>query len=306
MRSRFPAVPNDPSSRKRHRPAGRGATSAALAALVGCALASCVGRAAGGVPDQGFDCVMDPSRTVKVGSPVTGVLSEVLVSRGNPVTHGQVIARIESSLEAATEKLDRFRAESNARIEAQTARLALARARLGRAAQLIGKNIVTQDKYEEIGMDVSVAEQDLLREKQDRQLAQLELERAQAAVGERTIRSPIDGIVSEEHLSAGEFTEQDRFIVKLARLDPLHVEVFLPVVLYNQMKVGTVATVHPDEPIGGAYPASVIVVDKVFDPASGTFGVRLALPNPDNRLPGGQRCKVTFPGVVDGKTASHG
>jgi hypothetical protein len=36
------------------------------------------------------------------------------------------------------------------------------------------------------------------------------------------------------------------------------------------------------------------VVDQVLDAASGTFGVRLALPNPGQQLPAGIRCKVQF------------
>jgi len=32
----------------------------------------------------------------------------------------------------------------------------------------------------------------------------------------------------------------------------------------------------------------------VLDAASGTFGVRLALPNPGQQLPAGIRCKVQF------------
>jgi hypothetical protein len=38
----------------------------------------------------------------------------------------------------------------------------------------------------------------------------------------------------------------------------------------------------------------VTVVDQVLDAASGTFGVRLALPNPERQLPAGIRCKVLF------------
>lgn len=34
--------------------------------------------------------------------------------------------------------------------------------------------------------------------------------------------------------------------------------------------------------------------DEVFDAASGTFGVRVALPNPDRVLPGAARCRVQF------------
>ena len=36
------------------------------------------------------------------------------------------------------------------------------------------------------------------------------------------------------------------------------------------------------------------VVDRVLDVASGTYGVRLELPNPQGQLPGGIRCQVEF------------
>jgi hypothetical protein len=52
--------------------------------------------------------------------------------------------------------------------------------------------------------------------------------------------------------------------------------------------------VRPDDPIGGDRSGEVIVVDQVFDAASGTFGVRLRLPNPDDIVPAGLRCRVTF------------
>src|SRR5260221_6449983 len=245
--------------------------------------------------EPSFDCVIDPSDVLKLGSPITGILDQVLVKRGEIVTRGQPVAVLESSVEAATVRLNRFRAESTARIDAQGERLTLAKARLDRNTQLFERKIVSQDKYEELRAEARVAEQDLLREKQDRQLSQLELDRSQALLDQRTIRSTIDGIVSEKKLSAGEFVNQEGYIVMLARLDPLNVEVFLPVAYFDRVQVGMVATVTPAPPITNTYTATITVVDRVFDPASGTFGVRLALPNPGNRLPGGQRCKVRFP-----------
>jgi len=188
----------------------------------------------------------------------------------------------------------KFRADSTARIDAQRQRLELAKARLGRTSRLVATQTATQDHFEEQRAEAQIAEQDFLREQQDRQLAQLELERAEAAVEQRTIRSPITGIVSEKKLSAGEFVSQEGFIATIARLDPLHVEVFLPIVYYGEVHIGQVAKVYPAQPIGGTYPATVIVVDRIFDAASGTFGVRLALPNPQNQLPASQRCKVEF------------
>jgi len=44
----------------------------------------------------------------------------------------------------------------------------------------------------------------------------------------------------------------------------------------------------------GVHKARVVVVDKVIDAASGTFGVRLTLPNPGRRIPAGLKCKARF------------
>ena len=264
-----------------------------IAALATAAMLTAAPADAG---ERKFDCVIDASRTAKLGSPVPGILAKVLVERGDSVTSGQAVAMLDSSVEVTAVNLSRFKAESTARIGAQEARLGLAQAKMKLIAELIQRKIeaTTSNKFEEARAEVRVAEQDLVREQQDRKANELELARAESVLEQRTIRSPFDGIITERKLSPGEFVNQDGYVVAVARLDPLHVEAYLPVSTYGQVHIGTVAQVRPDPPIGGSYDASVIVVDRVFDPASSTYGVRLQLPNPQLALPGGQRCKVVF------------
>ena len=50
--------------------------------------------------------------------------------------------------------------------------------------------------------------------------------------------------------------------------------------------------------------ANVIVVDRVIDAASNSFRVRLELPNPDNALPPGLRCKLEFEGMPTAENAA--
>ena len=83
-------------------------------------------------------------------------------------------------------------------------------------------------------------------------------------------------------------------MLTLARIDLLRVEVYVPTAYYGQIGEGILAKVRPEQPIGGVYWANVTVVDRVLDAASGTFGVRLELPNPELRLPAGIGCKVSF------------
>jgi len=128
----------------------------------------------------------------------------------------------------------------------------------------------------------------------NRRLAELELQRTNAEVAMRTVRSPINGVVMERFLSPGEFPKQEK-ILKLAQIDPLRVEVYAPVSLLGKVAVGMEAQVKLEEPIGGLHKAKVTIVDRVVDAASGTFGIRLELPNSDLRLPAGVKCTVKLP-----------
>ncbi len=149
-----------------------------------------------------------------------------------------------------------------------------------------------------------VAQQDLVTAELNHQLAILDLARARAILNQRLIRSPVDGVVTQRSLGPGEFVHQDTQIVVLAVISPLHVQVYPPQRMRSQVSVGQRALVTLTEPAGVVREATVEVVDRVFDAASGTFGVQLDLPNSDNTLSAGQRCRVSFDGT--GATVTSG
>ena len=124
-------------------------------------------------------------------------------------------------------------------------------------------------------------------------LSELEVRKAEALLIQKTIRSPISGIVISRDISDGQFVSTDEMI-KIAKIDPLFIEVVLPVSEFGKIKIGDQAIVKPESPVNGEYKAKVIVVDPVIDAASGTFGVRLELPNKKNALPAGLNCNVSF------------
>lgn len=269
---------------------------AALAAL-------CLSAVAARAQETRVDCVVEPAQKLKIGSATLGILKSVPVNRGATVNAGDIIARLDSSVEEANVALSRAQAESTAGIEAQQTRVELYKRRLDRQNQL-SKGIVTQEKLDQVEADYEIGRRDLQTEILKHKLNGIELQRAEAQLELRMIRSPIRGIVTERLMSAGEFVRQDSAIFTLVQLDPLYVEAYLPVSRWKEIALGMPATVELDQPIGGSYVAKVSVVDQVFDAASGTFGVRLELPNPDFKLPGGQRCKVAFPSAPAGPLAT--
>jgi RND family efflux transporter MFP subunit len=255
----------------------------------------------------GFDCVIEPAQKVKVGSAVTGVLKALLVARGDPVTAGQPIAQLEASIEEANVEVARIQAEATENIEAARARLDLYHKRLIRAQTLAKSGTGTVEKLEQTQADVEIGGRELNQELLKKRVAEIELKRAQVALDLRTIRSSVSGLVTDRHLSPGEFVNQEAYIMTLVQLDPLYVETYVPVAYWGRIAKGTKGNVLPAPPIGGSYEALVTVVDHVFDAASGTYGARLELANPDLALPGGQRCRVEFDvpeAMVEGKPAT--
>jgi multidrug efflux pump subunit AcrA (membrane-fusion protein) len=121
--------------------------------------------------------------------------------------------------------------------------------------------------------------------------------RASEVLKQRTILSPIDGVVVERTLGPGEYAFDQTHLLTVSQIDPLNVEVFVPLSQFRRIRVGASAEVYPEDPVGGRYSANVTVVDRVFDAASGTIGIRLELPNPEYAIPAGLKCQVRFAGV---------
>ncbi len=254
----------------------------------------CAANLIAGAKAAEFDCVIDPAQRVKLASAVPGLLAEVRVKRGDFVRKGEVIALLDSSIEEANVQIDALKAATSVEIEAQQTRLDLSRKRLIRATQLAAKEYGTVDRVDQMDAEVKVGEGELALMLQRKQLAELELARSKAALERRAIRSPMDGVVQDRTMGPGEFIHQEASIGTLVALDPLHIETFVPVSHWGALAEGSLGLVTLPPPISGEREAVVSVIDSVFDIASGTFGVRLRLPNPDFALPAGLRCKVEF------------
>ncbi|HTU01999.1 MAG TPA: efflux RND transporter periplasmic adaptor subunit [Candidatus Sulfotelmatobacter sp.] len=243
-----------------------------------------------------LDCLIEPRMVVSVAPAVEGLLESVLVDRGDVVRQGQVLATLESSVERATVASSKFRSEMEAALKSNQVRVEYGGRKAERTGQVYKEGGISIKDVDEAETEKLLAEIGVLEARENRRLAELELARATEALGLRTIRSPLNGVVVQRFLAPGEFAKQVP-ILKLAQIDPLYVEVIAPVALIGKIQVGRTAEVRPEAPMTGAYQARVIVVDQVVDAASGTFGIRLELPNPENRLPAGLKCKVRFPSL---------
>jgi len=81
----------------------------------------------------------------------------------------------------------------------------------------------------------------------------------------------------------------------LQQINPLRVEILADSALFGLIKKGDEAEIIIEGPTETSQFAKVSLVDGLVDAASGTFGVRLELPNPDGDIVGGLKCRAVFP-----------
>jgi len=241
-----------------------------------------------------YDCMIEARQTVEIRSSVEAVIETVKVRRGDLVTKGQIVATLESGPERAALALAQGRAQNLGDIKVSEARVEITKKKLARAEELFKQNFISANARDEAEADFRLASEELLRAKEAQQLADLEAKRAAQVLALRTIRSPVTGVVVEVMRKPGEFgaiSFKDP-IMKLAEIDPLHVEAVLPAGMYGKVRRGQKAVVTPESSIGGRYETTVAIVDPVIDAASGTLGVRLELPNKKGTIPAGVRCRL--------------
>jgi RND family efflux transporter MFP subunit len=243
---------------------------------------------------QDFDCLLEPHQVVNVNTAVRGKIKSINVERSDVVEQGQVLAELESEVEKAEVALARKRAKMKAELMSSEVSYAYAKRKLRRFDGLLEQDVVSAQTKDEVETEEDLALQQIAQARENRQLAELELERAIVVLKQRTVTSPISGVVVERFSSPGEFAD-DEALMQLAQLDPLNVEVIMPAYLFGSIQPGMQGQVTPESPLDSqAYPAVVKIVDRLIDASSGTFGVRLELPNPDYKLPGGLKCMVRF------------
>ena len=213
-----------------------------------------------------LECMIEPQQLIEISSSVPGVLAAVNVDRGDIIKKGQILARLESGVEKARVNVARAKSEFNKR-------------KFARNDDLYKKELISLHERDEVETEWRVSI--------------MELGEAKQVYEQRQLRSPISGRVVNKHRDVGEFTG-DEPVFTLARIDELYVELVVPVEYYGRFNQDDKLKVIPQKPIGGEYNAYIKVIDPVVDAGSGTFGIRVLLPNPEKKIPAGIRCAVSI------------
>lgn len=201
------------------------ALDAARAAAAGVELAPLRPAAGGALSHLPARITVPSAQQRFVAAPVGGLVAAVLVGAGDAVQVGQPLARI-----ASPELLGLRRDLSQASAEHERARLALQRDR-----QLHAEGLIAASRLEATQAAASQAGAALAEK---RALLGLAGSGGDGGSGELTVVAPIAGVVLAQQVQPGARVDAAAPLFHLARLEPLALEVELPLAMVGQVAVG--------------------------------------------------------------------
>ena len=211
---------------------------------------------------------LDQDRTVHVVPRLAGLVESVAANAGDKVRRGQVLAVL-SSQELANQRSEWLAAQK---------RLELARGSFEREKQLWEEKISARQDYLQAGaalQEAEIAEQ-LARQK----LAALGA--SATPTGNLTryeIRAPIDGVITEKKISAGQVLKDDAEIFVIADLSAVWVEMTVQAKDLNLVKVGQKAVVTAAS-FDAQASGKVSYVGSLVGEQTRAAKARIVLPNP--------------------------
>lgn len=242
-----------------------------------------------------LDCVVEPSAVVHLGAAVPGQLASASFDRSDFVSVGDVMATLESRVEKATLAISEEVAAHATALELRRTTASFGLRTKERNETLLKTSSISKQSMDQFDTESRLAGLQVRQEKENLRLAKLRVERDRAAVERRMIISPVEGTVVKRFKTAGEYVDHDP-VFEIAQLNPLHVEVIVPLEHLGKIESGmrggiTILAPEFDDKV---LDAQVRRIDAVSDAASATYGVRLVLDNPELTIPSGVRCQVDF------------
>jgi len=206
-------------------------------------------------------------KSVDIVPEVDGRLVELTITPGTPVEAGDVLARLDDTIQRA----DLSEAEAVLTEQRQT---------LDRIRTLSRTNAVSQAALEDA--IARLAE------------AQADMERTRRRLEDRAITAPFAGVVVLTNYDVGARVSDGQVLTRLDDLTEIEVEFSLPETVFAQVRRGQTITAHsaafPDRRFRG----TVTAVDSRIDPVSRAFRTRAVIPNPDSTLPAGMFLSLTL------------
>lgn len=227
---------------------------------------------------------VQPYLIAEVRPQVDGIVQSRLFDEGRVVTAGQPLyqlddARYRADLASAEAALARAEAARHAvRLDAE------------RAEELVARRVISQDDYEDTVARLRQAEADVMA-------AEAAVRAAQIRVADARISAPIAGRIGKSSVTPGALVtaNQPNPLATVQQLDPIYVDLTWSsrelLELRRELALGNLnqadgipVTILLEDGSRYEHPGEMQFADLTVDPGTGSFSLRVEVPNPDHLL----------------------
>ena len=181
---------------------------------------------------------LEPVLRVEVKSKASGEILDLFVDSGDEVEPGTILARVDPR------DVQNSHDQAVADLDVAEARIAIARAQLGRSEELLKSEVITAQEFEQTQLEYANAQAALVR-------AQTNLELATLRLNDVTIRAPMAGVILEKLVEYGQVIQSatqnvsgGNALFTMANLDNMRVRTLVDETDVGQLMAGMVATVQ--------------------------------------------------------------
>ncbi|HEY5796829.1 MAG TPA: efflux RND transporter periplasmic adaptor subunit [Bosea sp. (in: a-proteobacteria)] len=225
-------------------------------------------------------------KTVSLAFRIAGRITERPVNVGDKVAPGQIVARLDRTIETNAVTAAR------AALEAARGEVVTARNTFERQERLMGQGFTTRPRF-----DAALKAQETAQAALENAEAQLEL--AQDRLGFTDLRADVAGVVTVRSAEPGEVVQPGQAIVQIAREDGRDAVFNVPARLLESKTGEQVVRVTLAEAPGISAIGRIREVSPQADPVTRTFQVRVGLQDP----PEAMRLGSTVVGSIETSSA---
>lgn len=237
---------------------------------------------------QGFT---EPFRTIDLSSDESGAISTLNVEEGQRVDKDEIIGTLDSKVQLLQLEIAKHMAESKSQLVAAKQTLEKRQEISERLRSLVAKGHASQSEIIRADMELSIAQAKYLAAREESEVREIEMRRAEVQLERRNIRAPFDSIVSKIHRREGEFLSPLRpEIVTLIQSDALLATFAVPSNEIQKFEIGkefSIQMIDSRTVVGTVHSIGVQI-----DAQSGTVVVKLLINNEQQDFRAGESCTL--------------
>ena len=236
-----------------------------------------------------------PEYESKIGPKISGTVEIVYVDEGDKVQKGQPLVQLDQKNwlivvrqgQAAVRVAEAQLKEAEVKVE----NLKKERKRL---ANLFKKNVISQQKYDDIDTAYSMAVTGIEVIRAQIFSARENLAMAEQKLRDTVIIAPFSGLVVKRFINQGEYvsTMPPSPLFLIMNIDKVKTEIGLPEIHMARIHIGNPVDVTADTYPGIIFKGTVSTINPMVDPVSRAFTVKVEIPNKDHRLKPGMFARV--------------